>query len=217
MTAITTCRLFLVGLLAAAGCVGGPAPITSNANSQVSTACKTAQDDCKAKFDAVAAEGTALTATCQTDVAQACKAGPSAACTAAQNHCASAVDKIEHDATNATTACESEVSMNCSPGGAGSGSGSSAGSGSGSGSGSGGLSAACKMAIDDCVNQTKTLLSGAVLPHCGTGLVTACMDPANLAACEASIADCTKDANDLVTKAGAVATKCEMEITAACK
>jgi hypothetical protein len=196
------CGFVVFGLLAGAACSSDPG--TGATNSQVSAACQKAQDDCKASFDALAAEGAALEATCQ-NISSACQAGPSAACTQAQEDCTNATKQLEDHAESAIASCAAEVDKNCT-----------AGSGGGSGSGSGGVSPACETAINDCLEATQTVLDGASLPSCGADLLTACLDPNNTAGCEAAVAACKADAEDLKTSAGAVADQCEAEVTANC-
>lgn len=214
MKAIRThSRLFLLALLAAAGCVGSAPSSTGQqtTNSALSTACQQAQDDCTSLFDALSTEGASLASTCQSDV------------TACQN----AIAQFQQDAANATSTCNSEVSMDCDPGtggsgsgtggGGGSGTGSGSGSGGGSGAGSGGPSSACLMAIDSCQQDIQTLLGGTSLPDCGDAVVTACSDPSNASGCQSAIQACAGDAQNLQSQAGSDAAQCAQDIASACQ
>ena len=108
-----------------------------------------------------------------------------------------------------TAQCNTETSADCDTGMNGSGSGS-------SGTG-GGLSSGCETAINDCLQQTQTLLQGTSLPDCGSTLLSACMDPNNVTDCQNALTACANDVQGVQSNAGSIADQCGQEITAACQ
>jgi hypothetical protein len=219
-----------------AGCGAPPQSQTvASANSQLSTGCQKAQDDCKAQLDAVHDKAQAFAQKCQAAIAQACASGPSSACTQAQSDCASGAAALQKDVDDARSACQAEVQSACSSSGnaMGNGNGNGTGNGSGNGNGNGnggaggsggsggtsaGPSPACMMAIDTCEQKAEDLLKKALSSvDCSSAVLKACLDPSQAAACKAAIDACTQGVTQLQTDAAALLQECQKDIQAACQ
>jgi hypothetical protein len=231
-----------LSFLIVAGC--GAQPQTSSvasANSQLSTGCQKAQDDCKAQFDALHDKAQAFAKSCQDAITQACtgsaQAGASSACKQAQTDCADGAAQLQKDLESAESACQAEVTSACNAsgaggtsgvgngngnGGTGNGMGNGTGNGGGSGTGSGGTasgpSPACTMAIDACEKKAEALVqTGVSSIDCASAVLKACLDPTQMADCQKAIDACTQGVSQLQSAAADLVKQCEADIQAACQ